>query len=359
MARRLLRGALIGAGALVLGMAGLWVWATGGGAKIGTVPTELITLEGSAPPTPRADGGLRVVSWNIAWGYGWGSEGSGAPRSGEEITARVDAMAQVLKRLDADVVLLQEVDLGAARSGYVDQARRLAEGAGYGHVAEVVSWQKGFLPFPGGAPSRWWGPIRSGGAILSRWPLSQGEALLFPLPEENAFWYNAFYLSRYLQQVQVEAPGGPVRVFNTHLEAFRPGTRMRQAAEVSAHLKALNSPRTVFGGDLNTVPPEATLRKGYPDEPATNHEQDRTLVVLRDTPGLTEALDGGAREEDTFTFPAHARNRRLDHLFYGAAWKSHRAWVDVEAGDLSDHLPIVVDLLSDAANPAGPAAPSP
>ena len=71
---------------------------------------------------------------------------------------RPERILAILKRYDADVVMMQEVDEGARRSKGLDLARVLAEGAGYPHVAagyNVALRRRG----------------RYGNATLSRFPI--------------------------------------------------------------------------------------------------------------------------------------------------------------------------------------------
>ena len=102
-----------------------------------------------------------------------------------------------------------------------------------------------------------------------------------------------------------------------------------------------------IGADLNTVPPESTMRSGYPAEPKTDHADDVTLARLRAVDGWQEALTEDAYladEASYFTFPAHAPNRKLDYLFTGTGYEVVDFHVLKDAGDVSDHLPIFAEL---------------
>src|SRR5262245_1766815 len=95
---------------------------------------------------------LRVVTWNIERGI------------------RFDAIAARLDALDADVVLMQEVDRFCARSGDRDVARDLA-------VALRMNWITGgeFQEIGEGGDR----PCVSGQAILSRQPINDGSVVRF------------------------------------------------------------------------------------------------------------------------------------------------------------------------------------
>jgi endonuclease/exonuclease/phosphatase family metal-dependent hydrolase len=257
-------------------------------------------------------------------------------------------MGRVLASLAPDVVLLQEVDFGASRSHGIDQAEHLARAAGLPYVAKAVSWEANYIPFPYWPPESHFGAMRSGGAILSRFPLSDHRVETVAKPEENPFWYNLFYLFRYHQEVTVEAPFGEVKVFNAHLEAFEQESRVRHARLLAERVSGEMTPFTVVGGDFNTVLPEASLRRDYPDEPQTSHVDDPTLELLRGVDGLVDTVAGEtylSSEDAWLTFPAHDPNRKLDYILVGAGFEVvGRKVPRGVAGDLSDHLPVWVRL---------------
>src|SRR4029453_6699448 len=89
-----------------------WGWARGGG------------WGGLAPAPPAQQGGvvspgLTVATWNIFGGRVW--DGS---------RVDIDLIVATLRRLDADLVAVQEVDRQQARSHGADQARLLGEALG-------------------------------------------------------------------------------------------------------------------------------------------------------------------------------------------------------------------------------------
>jgi endonuclease/exonuclease/phosphatase family metal-dependent hydrolase len=288
---------------------------------------------------------LTVLTWNIAWGYGWGSEGSGGVLPEAHFAQSLAKMGEVLRAVDPDLVLLQEVDFDCGRSYSVDQAEVLAKQAGLPWIARAEVWRANYLPFPYWPPKDHYGHMLSGGAVLSRFPVKKNTIIQHPKPEENSFVYNLGYMFRYLQDVRVDWAGRELAVFNTHTDAFSRSNREAQAGSIARILADEMQPLLLFGGDLNTVPPESSMVRGYPDEPATTHEGDATIPRLRQVKGLREAVPPEVFKADEpafFTFPAHAPNRKLDYLFLGAGFEVVEARVLKEAGDVSDHLPILL-----------------
>lgn len=328
---------------LVLGL----LWMAKGLQSAHTFEAPAQELTGLETKTSTDTATLKVVVWNIAWAYGWGSEGSGGAKPKLHFEETLAKMGKVLKDANPDIVLMQEVDLGAHRSHDMNQAEMLAKASGLPWVAEAVSWEANYLPFPYWPPENHYGQVRSGGAIISRYPITKNTVELYNKPAENAFVYNLGYPFRYLQMAQIQVGDHKLAVFNAHLDAFSTANRQAHAKHIANTLTNKMQPAILFGADLNTVPPESTVRSDYPDEKESNHEEDTTLAYLRAVEGISDALTEDEfikNQADYFTFPAHAANRKLDFIFAGSAYEVVSFRVMTEAGDLSDHLPVMAVL---------------
>ncbi len=333
---------------LVIVLASTVLWMAGGMRAPGPRAVVPRTV-GEPPPVGAAPATLTVVTWNIAWAYGWGSEGTGTRKKSQaEIEDSLQAMGRWLRAVGADVVLLQEVDTGARRSHGIDQGEVLSRAAGLAYYAPAESWSVNYLPFPYWPPSRHFGRLRSGGAVLSRFPITEASVELLSKPAAQPRIYRLFYLFRYVIRCRIALGGGEsVRVYNVHLETPDGAARALQAARVADILRADTGGAVIFGGDVNSPPPEARVRAGYPDEPATDHRDDAAAALFRSLPGLVDTVSPEAylRDEPAwFTFPSHAPNRKLDYLFASADLTVDEVRVGREAGTSSDHLPLVARL---------------
>lgn len=236
---------------------------------------------GAARPTTTAtEPSLRIASYNIK--HGRGADGQ----------VDLERIAKVLAELDADVVLLQEVDRGCARSGHVDQAAYLGDRLGYRAIFCP------FRPFDDGD---------YGMAALTRLPTVSGDCFDMPKGPNDL---------RALE-VGVEHGGEIVRVVGLHL--VKTGNqRLRQARYLVERYGDATEP-TVLVGDLNSVPTDLVMA-----------QLGRSFDLLGD---------------DSATYPADVPRKRIDYVM-GApvgAWRVTEFRV-VDERVASDHRPIVCGL---------------
>lgn len=205
-----------------------------------------------------------------------------------------EAVASVLRSIDADLAGLQEVDVGVDRSGRVDQAAVLAAALGR-HVVFGAAFGYG-----GGA---------YGVALLSRWPIRASETVALPSLVEP----------RALLVAEVDAPGGPITAAVTH---FGLDARERIAQARAAAVALRGRQRVVLFGDFN-----ASLG-------------ERAMELLEAEFADCASLAGAAPLR---TYPAHAPTIGIDHVWLGGA-RGTPAAVRAVPALASDHLPVVVDL---------------
>lgn len=280
---------------------------------------------------------IKVLTFNLGYLYGKGSEGPGYEfRQKDFYEKGLTKLASEIKEWSADIVCLQEVDFDAARSHHLDQARFVAQKAGYPYVAEAVSWDANYIPFPYWPVKNNFGPMKSGGAILSRYPLSDHKVILLAKPQSQPWWYNLFYLHRYFQEATVTISEKKFKIVNLHLEAFDKADRKLQVQKLSEMVKKEGV--DFVTGDFNMLPKSATKKsKFYNDD---EYENDPSYEVMM-TSNLSEVVPEEIYMKDEalyFTFPAWAPDRRLDYIWYKTGLKMMRA--EVLPSALSDHLPL-------------------
>lgn len=332
-------------GLIVLGtltgiVGGMIRFAMGGIPKGGTI---VAAPEATKPSVLQSGDELTVISWNVHYGGGPTLD-VGRGQSRAEVVGYLDEIAAFIRRSNADVVALQEVDRSAIRSYDIDQLAWLQEATDLKHAVWTPTWDAGWVPHPGLNPSNQIGRVQSGQVILSRFPLQNDSHIRLPQPPQDVPLYNRFYLHRHLTDVDVVLnPSLTLRVINAHLEAFHSENRQAHAA-VAINTVGQNTYRTLLMGDMNCTPPEAQLRKAFPDEPETDMSKDDTINALRSISGMQEIVPKpvySANEAAWFTFPASNPNRRLDYIFHGDGLKLVHAEVPQDTPPASDHLPVI------------------
>jgi endonuclease/exonuclease/phosphatase family metal-dependent hydrolase len=335
---------------LLCGLYILFWWAGGGVQKPGEFDDKIETFK----KTPNQEEALEtyelsILTWNIGFAYGFGSDGEGyEPKSAEKMEERLKKIGDVIRNSKADIVFLQEIDFNSKRSYNVDQLEKLSEITGLRHGAYATGWKARYVPFPYWPIGSHFGQIESGGAVLSRHPIKSNTVKLYPKPKSNAWWYNAFYPFRYSQQVVINLGYKELFAINTHLEAYDTKTRVEQATALTKTINSYKSPKSLvlLAGDMNALPTNATKTHDFPDNPKDDYRNDNTMNLLNSVTSLKEAIGEEVNKEyesEIFTFPSHEPSRRLDYIFASSNGTVKSARV-LKAGDLSDHLPVYAKL---------------
>ena len=260
----------------------------------------------------RADGAdrLRVATFNLLSG-----------RSLSDGLVDHDRLGRAVTALDADVLALQEVDRSQERSGGHDQAADLAAatGAREHRYVETVHGTPG--------TDRW---LPSDPVIEGQGP-GYGIALLSRLP---VLEWHVLRMSAGPGRFPVAIPGRPPRVVLlreepravvaavlaeprltvacTHL-SYVPGFNVWQLRRVTRWLSRLPAPRLLLG-DLNM------------------------------TLGLARRVTRWAPLVTAPTFPSPAPKLQLDHVLAHGLPAGARAAGGPLTAEISDHLPVAVDL---------------
>ena len=193
------------------------------------------------PQTKRTfDGEVSIISFNIA--HGRGTASSNWAEAGPAKQKRIAAIAAELKTLDADIVVLNEVDFNSTWSGGQNQAEAIALAAGYQYRVEQRNLDFGFI----------YGNWQFGNAILSHYPIVDAQQIDFPPEKDWEDWLVGCKRGA-LASVQL-TPNKTIRVGAVHLEHRSETTR---AAGTDRLLKLINDDtesRLILAGDFNSTP---------------------------------------------------------------------------------------------------------
>ncbi|MCU1616830.1 MAG: Endonuclease/exonuclease/phosphatase [Frankiales bacterium] len=250
---------------------------------------------------------MRIATFNILHG-----------RSPDDGRVDVERLAAAVKRLDADVLGLQEVDRDQPRSMGADLTAVAAEAMG------AVDSQ--FVAALSGTPGGTWmaatgdeqpGSASYGIALLSRLPVVSWRVIRLPtLPTRVPVWFRDQRRAAVVKEeprvavaAVLDAPHGQLTVATTHL-SFVPGWGSVQLRRLVRSLTGTREP-LVLTGDLNMETRQAARVSGL-----------RPIACAA-------------------TFPAEAPSRQLDHVLVRGPLRAAGPAEAVRL-PLSDHRALVV-----------------
>lgn len=238
------------------------------------------------PPDTALEGSVRIAAFNVQRlfdtvcdsGACGGNHYEALPTP-SDFSLQADRLASAIARLNADVVLLAEVETQAALDGLTSRLPRF----GYSELGETGT------------------PASVDVAVLSIHPITDVRG-----HRERTLWRpdgTATRFSRELLEVHLDVNGKKVIVFSAHFRSKSsddPGRRFAEAVAtrniVAGAAQAAPDALVVLGGDLNDVPGS---------EPITALERDGALLrVSSDRP-----------DSETWTYAYYGDLQAIDHLY--------------------------------------------
>ncbi len=194
---------------------------------------------------------ITTISFNIQWGKIWDEE------EPDKAPIRLDKTMEEIRRHDADIIMLQEVEAVTPGMG------QLQPPVNYTRLRDELEGYHSYFSYPVSDTREL--PFGYGLAIFSRTPLTDTRKVDLPAPPIS-FEYEGVETKptdRLLIEAKTNINGNDLQIYNTHLQAFfiinyssddYKGQRDRLVAE-------LNSSKipTLLAGDFNSAPGEGTV----------------------------------------------------------------------------------------------------
>lgn len=239
---------------------------------------------------------IKLLSYNIQAGTTTARYSEYFTRSWRQVlpnnqrVANLDAIAELIS--EYDLVGLQEVDVGSLRSGFLNQAKYLAQHAGFPYWNHQGNRKVGIIAHAGNGMLSRIEPAavqehRLPGAIPGR-----GALVIRFGHEDHALWVVILHL----------ALGRRARA-----------QQLRYVAHLIDH-----QPNVLVMGDMNTSP----------DSPEMREFSDRAGLILPD--------------RSIMTFPSWHPQRAIDHILVSPGMEIEA--LDVLPVTLSDHMPLAMTL---------------
>ena len=206
----------------------------------------------------------------------------------------IDAIVNVIKKQDPDVIALQELDKFIARSGNEDQAKIIAEKTGMNYRFFKA------IEYAGG---------EYGVGILSRWPLKNAKQIVLPKATEKLE-------TRTLAYAEFEHPNGQKFTFAcTHLCVGGEESRVMQVKAIQEELAPIKHP-VILCGDLNS-------------------SQGSASITL-----LQKQYKNSCTDNCGFTIPAVNPKKNIDFILTKNADWQVKHYEVVDESYASDHRPV-------------------
>ncbi len=231
---------------------------------------------------------FRVMTYNI--------------HHGEGLDGKVDLqrIAELVKREQADIVALQEVDKGVARTGRRDMPAELATLTG------MRCLFSNNYAFQGG---------EYGNAILTRLPVEGWTNTPLPVLTQRE--------QRGILQAVLRTGGSEIVVMNTHLDSSSETERLRSASEIQTLVQRYARQPNILCGDFNARPGSGTYKK--------------IAESFTDSWPLAGTGEGN-------TIPAGKPRQRIDYVWLTQTNSLRPLRVWIPQSEASDHLPVIAEL---------------
>ena len=318
-------------------------------------------------PVTDPSSGLKIMTWNMRFGAGripWFGDACGdrVILTEEEVYHQLQLIVDKINLVKPDVLLLQEVDLKAKRSAYINQLQWIIDRTYFNYAVSGYQWKAQFIPSDG------LGRLEESNVILSRWKISDARRIQLDLRDDQDKLTRYFYERCCMVSCKIEIPGlNNFYAVNIHASAFATDdTKQRHILQFEEELDRINSIGGVFvaGGDLNTLPPGSdTLDYCIQDmcssesfhQPGDNPMHKEGSNYAPELTWLNSlyskykcALPTEVYKTNQYKYFTHTTrgthfwDRTLDYLFTNSSWVDNSFVTHQDATQESDHTPVSI-----------------
>lgn len=296
---------------------------------------------------------LKVATWNIKFGGGridffFDCHGSRVIMQKSEVLENLDALAEKIREIDPDILFVQEVDINAKRSAFVNQVQYLLDRTPFNYAVYASQWKSNYIP------RRKIGIVDSGNAIFSKWELANGKRIALPLIDLQSAIVRYFYLKRNILEVEISTQVKPLKLLTTHTAAYaKDDTKKRQLEIIKKHIDSISGKKETFiiGGDFNALPPFTKQTRWFDDSACSDgYEADDysaetdwmvPFFLKYESATWNEYCSDNAKHFTHTTDKNGFWNRKIDYIlsnkeFVKGSGQTLQQWMQV-----SDHAPIV------------------
>ena len=224
---------------------------------------ENVTPEGEASAAYHVGDTLTVVTWNV----GYGALGDNADffmdggsmvqtADKERVQFNLAGITGQLTKMNADIILLQEVDANSSRSHGIDERAAILEGLktadGVDRMTAFANNFKAFVPYP--LPPI--GSVDSGLYTLTTASMASAQRISLPCPFSWPIRVANLKRCLLVTRIPLEGSDRELVLVNLHLEAYDDGEgKVAQAKQLAEFLSSEveKGNYVIAGGDFNQM----------------------------------------------------------------------------------------------------------
>lgn len=226
-------------------------------------PIEEETLTESSDREPVLKGGDSLTIASLNCGYGALGDNADFFMDGgksvytadkDRVMLNLSGMAEILKEFNADVILMQEVDIDSSRSYGIDERTVLRNALDEADECFACNFNVLYVPYP--IPPI--GHVESGLFTLSRYGFSSSERISLPCPFKWPIRIGNFKRCLLVSRIPLKDTDKELVLINLHLEAFDNGEgKIAQTKKLASFLQdeADKGNYIIAGGDFNQTFP--------------------------------------------------------------------------------------------------------
>ncbi|PKQ66229.1 endonuclease [Labilibaculum manganireducens] len=322
--------------------------------KIGTEVSLYESLEKQESAFPDT---LKVMTWNIKFGGGridffFDCHGNRVIMEKSEVLDNMSMLSEKIREVNPDILFIQEADVNAKRSAFVDQVQYLLDNTDFNYAAYASQWKAKYIPSDG------IGKMDSGNAILSKWKFTDAKRTPLPLIQSQNFIVRYFYLKRNILEINLEHKGEAIKLLTTHLSAYaKDDTKKIQLEILKNYVDSLNQKgqKFILGGDFNSLPPFSKQTSNFEDSACTDGDfeadnySSETEWMMPFYESYTAAIPLEEFKQNNSKHFTHTTdkngywNRKVDYLFTNGHFVQNSGNTLQQWMQASDHAPIVVN----------------
>lgn len=320
-------------------------------------PVEKANLvcKADAPSFPKDKKELRILSWNVQFSasrkyHFFYDNGKDVLASKADVEATLKEIIRVAKETKPDIILWQEFDINSKRSAYVNQLEGAWKALPFGCRADTPYFLSGFVPAPSFGNAM--GKVDMRLAVFSKYKMKNPMRYALPALTKDSFLRKAFNLKRAVMTVDMPLDDKrTLRLLNTHLSAFDfgDGTKTKQVNQMIKLIDKAEKENMLWiaGGDFNLLPPGVTAKSLKIERELYAYKKNPVELLFAKYKSALEPAEykKDPKKYNTYLpFGAKQTDRWIDYVFVSKSIKVKSYQVNQKENNISDHLPIIIDL---------------